>query len=140
MIRDYFGTLSIAQDDTTVASHASDNIVDLGVTGRRLVEPLTYVFRIDTAIVSAGGGTLDIQIVTSAGDDLSTPTIIWDSGVLANDVIVAWTANSVPYVIPVLYNGTLLRYFGALYIIGTNVFTAGKWDMLQVVNAPYPQL
>jgi len=139
MYVDYFGNLSDAQDETTVASHASDNIVDLGVTGRRLVDPLWYVFRIDTAIVSATG-TFDIQIVTSAGTDLSTPTILWDSGVIANATIVAWAINSIPYVIPVVYNGTLLRYFGALYIIGTAVFTAGKWDMLQVVNPPNPAL
>jgi len=140
MYVDYFGNLSDAQDETTVTTHVSDNIVDLGVAGRRLVDPLWYVFRIDTAIVSAGGGTLDIQIVTSAGTNLSTPTILWDSGVVANATIVAWAANSIPYVIPVVYNGTLLRYFGALYIIGTNVFTAGKWDMLQVVNPPNPAL
>lgn len=140
MYIDYNGILSDAQDETTVAAHISDNVVDWGVAGRRFYEPLWYVFRIDTAIVSAGGGTLDIQLVTSAAADLSTPTILWDSGVLANATIVAWAVGAIPYVIPVFYKGTMLRYFGAIYTIGTAVFTAGKWDMLPVINPPAPQL
>lgn len=140
MYVDNFGTLSDAQDETTVTTHVSDNVVDLGVAGRRIIDPLWYVFRIDTAIVSAGGGTLQIQIVTSAAAALTAATVLWDSGTISNATITAWAINTIPYVIPVTYNGTLLRYFGAIYTIGTDVFTAGKWDLLQVINPPWPQL
>ena len=140
MILDYNGILSDAQDETTAAAHVSDNVVDLGVTGRRL-DLFWYVFRIDTAIVSAGGGTLDIQIITDSEVGLATtPVVIWDSGVIANATVVAWAASTVPYVIPVYYNGTWLRYFGAMYTIGTAVFSAGKWDMLPAINVPNPLL
>lgn len=140
MYIDYNGVLSDAQAATTVAAHVSTNVVDWGAAGRRFYEPLWYVFRIDTPIVSAGGGTLDIQLVTSAATGLTSPTVLWDSGVLSNATIVAWAAGAIPFVIPVFYKGTMLRYFGAIYTIGTAVFTAGAWDMLPVVNPPAPQL
>ena len=139
MIIDYEGNLSDAQDETTVADHISDNVVNLQVAGRRIIAPWWYVFRIDTAIVSAAG-TLKIQMVTSAAEALSSPTVLWDSGVLSNATIVAWAINTVPYVIPVYYNGALLQYFGAIYVIASGVFTAGKWDMLRAVNVPNPIL
>lgn len=141
MYIDYFGRLSDAQAETTVTTHISDNVVDLGAAGRRIVDPLYYFFRITTAIVSAGGGTLQIQLVTSAAAGLGTPTVIWDSGVIPNATIVAWTVNSMPYPrIPVVYSGELLRYFGAIYTIGTDVFTAGAWDLDQVVDMPVPAI
>lgn len=139
MYIDYFGDLSVAQDETTQTTHISDNVVDLGAAGRRIVEPRWYFFRITTAIVSAGGGTLQIQIVTSAAAALSAATVIWDSGTIANATIVAWTVNQMPYPrIPVVYSGELLRYFGAIYTIGTAVFTAGAWDLRHVVDMSVP--
>ncbi|MFA4972530.1 MAG: Bbp16 family capsid cement protein [bacterium] len=140
MYIEYNGILSDAQDETTVDSHISDNVVDWGAAGRRFYEPLWYVFRIDTAIVSAGGGTLRIQMVTSAAEALTSNTVLWDSGVIANATIVAWAVGAIPYVIPVVGQGTLLQYFGAIYTIGTDVFTAGAWDMLPVINPPAPIL
>lgn len=140
MILDYNGILSKAQAETTVTDHISDNVIDLGAAGKRIIDPLWYVFRIDAAIVSAGGGTLEIKIVTSAALNLGTPTVLWTSGLLANATIVAWPANSIPYVIPVYHRGTLLRYLGAIYTIGSAVFTAGAWDLLPAINVPHPQL
>ena len=140
MILDYEGNLSDAQAETTQAAHVSTNVLNLQAAGRRIIDPWYYVFRIDTAIVSAGGGTLDIQFVTSAAAALSGATVLWDSGVIANATIVAWAINTVPYVIAVTYNGTLLQYVGVIYTIGTAAFTAGKWDMLRAVNVPQPIL
>ena len=138
MIIDYEGNLSDAQDETTMTTHISDNVIDLQATGRRIVEPWWYVFRIDTAITTGTSATLQIQMVTSAAVGLGTATVLWDSGVIASATVVAWAANAVPYVIYVTYNGALLQYFGAIYTIGTGTFTAGKWDMLRVVNPPNP--
>jgi len=141
MYIDNYGDLSTAQAETTATTHISENVVNLGVAGRRIIDPLWYVFRITTAIVSAGGGTLRIQIVTSAAVGLGTATVLWDSGIVANATIVGatWAINTIPYVIPVTYTGTLLQYFRPIYTIGTDVFTAGAWDLRHVVNAPWPQ-
>ena len=128
--------LSDAQDETTQTTHISDNVIDLGITGRRFDNPLWFVFRIDTAIVSAGGGTLQIQIVTSAAAGLTGSTVLWDSGTIANATIVAWAADATPYTICVHYTGTLLLYLGAIYTIGTDVFTAGKWDLFGTYDQP----
>jgi hypothetical protein len=141
MYLDNFGDLSTAQAETTATTHISDNVVDLGVSGRRIVDPLWYFFRVTTAIVSAGGGTLQIQIVTSAAAALTASTVIWDSGTIPNATIVAWAVNAMPYPrIPVTYADTLLRYFGAIYTIGTDVFTAGAWDLRPAVDVSVPAL
>lgn len=137
MLIDDAMTLSDAQAETTQTTHISTNVIDLGVTGRRWDNPLWYVFRIDTAIVSAGGGTLQIQLVTSDAVGLGTPTILWDSGVQANATIVAWLIDTAPFPsIPLHRSGTLLRYLGAIYTIGTAVFTAGAWDLFATYGQP----
>jgi hypothetical protein len=127
-----------AQAETTVATHNSDNVIDITSTaGRHFLEPMYFVFQIETAIVSAGGGTLDIQLVCSAAAALTSPTVLWSSGVVANATIVAWTANSTVYVVkaPPIPNVSL-RYVGVLYIIGTAVFSAGDWRAFLTPNAP----
>ena len=132
-------TLSDAQAETTVTTHISENVIHLGVTGRRWDTPLWYVFRIDTAIVSAGGGTLKIQLVTSAAVGLGTPTVLWDSGVIANATITGtdWAVDDTPFpAIPLHRSGTLLLYLGAIFTIGTAEFTAGAWDLFATYDQP----
>ncbi len=127
---------SILQEETTQAEHISDHVYDLTHIPRNVINNMFLVFRIGTAIVSAGGGTFNIELVTSAAVGLSTPQVLWSTGVVANATIVAWTADSIQYAIkvpPVM----LLRYMGMHYTIGTAVFTAGTWDAFLTPDAPY---
>ena len=135
MYVDYQNRFSVLQDETTVDDHISDNVIDLVHAPLTVVENPFLVIRIGTAIVSAGGGTLEVKLVTSAAVGLGTPTVLWSSGVLANATIVAWTADSIIYgvrVPPVI----TLQYLGVIYTIGTAVFTAGTWDAFLAPDFP----
>jgi len=135
MYQDYQNRFSVLQDETTVDDHISDNVINLVHAPLTVYENPFLVFRIGTAIVSAGGGTLEIKLVTSAAAGLGTPTVLWSSGVLANATIVAWTADSLIYLVrvpPVI----TLQYLGMIYTIGTAVFTAGTWDAFLTPDIP----
>lgn len=125
-----------AQAETTQATHVSTNVVNLTHIPRNIIDQLYFVFQCEVVPISAGGGTLQIDIVTSAAVGLTTPTVMWSSGILANADIVAWTANSTIFAfkIPVQM---ALQYLGATYTIASAVFTAGSWRAFFTPDAPY---
>ena len=127
---------SILQEETTQAAHISDHVYDLTHIPLNIINGMTLVFRIATAIVSAGGGTLQIDLVTSAAVGLSTPQTLWSTGIVATGTVVGWSANSIVYSVrmPVV---NLLQYMGMIFTIGTAVFTAGTWDAFLTPDAPY---
>ncbi len=125
-----------AQVETTEAAHISANVVDLTHIPRNIINNLYFVFQCEVVPISAGGGTLQIDLVTSAAAGLSTPTVMWSSGILANAAIVAWTANSTIFAFKVPAQFAL-RYLGATYTIVTAVFTAGSWRAFFTPDAPY---
>jgi len=136
MYLDHETIFSALQAETTVDTHISTNVIDLVHVPQVTYDNPYFVFRIGAAIVSAGGGTINIRLVTSAAVGLGTPTILWESGVIANATMVAWTANSLVYMVrvpPV----KLLQYLGVDYVIGTAVFTAGTWDAFLVPDVAH---
>jgi hypothetical protein len=126
---------SLNQAETTVAAHISDNVVDLTHIPRVIIDNAYFVYRIKTAITGTGE-TFQIDLVTSAAAGLTTPQILWSTGILTETIIEAWTANSIVYAFKVPSN-MLLQYLGVIYTIGTAVFTAGAWDAFLTPNAPY---
>jgi len=130
------GNVLTAQDETSTDTYVSDNVIDLTHIPRNVIENLYFVFQIEAAIVSAGGGTLQIDLVTSAAVGLTTPQTLWSTGIIANATIVAWTANSTIYAFKVPAN-MLLRYLGCNYTIATSAFTAGSWRAFFTPDAPY---
>ena len=109
-----------AQVETTQATHISDNVIDLTHVPRNVIENLYFVFQCEVVPISAGGGTLQIDLVTSAAAGLTTPQTLWSTGIVANATIVAWTANSTIYAFKIPAN-MLLRYLGCNYTIATAV-------------------
>jgi len=137
MIIDKQLQFSLLQDETTVATHISDHVLNLIHYPTNVIDNMFLVFRIGTKIVSVGGtSTFDIRLVTSAAVGLGTPTVLWSSGATTNATHCGWAANSIPYVIKVPPT-MLLQYLGMLYIIGTDVFSAGTWDAFLTPDAPY---
>jgi hypothetical protein len=122
---------------TAQTDNVSPNVIDMTHIPRNIIhEGFYFVAECVAVPVSAGGGTMNIQLVTSAAVGLTAPQVVWSSGVIANATIVAYTANSILYAIkvpPVL----LLRYLGVLLTIGTAVWTAGSFRMFLTPNAPY---
>ena len=131
------GVISLTpQAETTVDTHVSTNVVDLSKYPRNVINQLYFVFQCAVVPISAGGGTLQIDLVTSAVAGLTTPTVMWSSGILANATIVAWTANSTIFAFKVPAH-MALRYLGCNYSIATAVLTAGSWRAFFTVDAPY---
>ena len=125
-----------AQDETSADTYVSDNVVDLTHIPRNVIDNLYFVFQCVVVPVSAGGGTFQIDLVTSAAVGLTTPQTLWSTGIVANTTIVAWTAYSTVYVIkvpPVM----LLRYLGCNYTIATSALTAGSWRAFFTPDAPF---
>lgn len=125
-----------AQAETTVATHVSDNVIDLTHIPRNIIENCYFVFQCEVVPISAGNGTLQIDLVTSAAVGLTTPQTLWSTGIITNATIVAWVANTTIYAFKVPAN-MLLRYLGCNYGIATAVFTAGSWRAFFTPDAPY---
>ena len=131
------GVISLtAQAETTVATHVSTNVIDLTHIPRNIIDSLYFVFQCAAVPVSAGGGTLQIDLVTSAAVGLTTPQTLWSSGIIANATIVAWVANTTIFAIKVPPN-MLLRYLGCNYTIASAVLTAGSWRAFFTPDAPF---
>ncbi len=115
-----------AQAETTVDDHTSTNVIDVTHIPRSIYDSMFLVIQIVTVPISGGGGTLQFSLRASAAAALSTPTILWDSGIVPNATIVAYSANSLIYKVklPPLIP---LRYIGINYEIATAVLTAGSW-------------
>jgi hypothetical protein len=126
----------VPQAVTLVTDNISDNVVDLGRNYPRALDNLYFVLQCDAVPVSAGGGTLTVSLVTSAAVGLTTPQTLWSSGLLANATIVAYTADSTLYHIPVPPYA-LLRYLGVIYTITVAVWTAGSFRAFITPDAPH---
>ncbi len=131
-----FQVMGTPQAETTVDTHVSTNVIDLTHIPRTIIENAYFVFRCAVVPISAGGGTLRIDLDVSAAVGLTTPTTLWSSGTLANATIVAWTANTIIYAVKVPAYMPL-QYLGVNYTIATAVLTAGSWEAWLTPNAPY---
>ena len=131
----YFTTYGTPQVLTLVADNVSDKVLD-SVEQSVILDNAELVIQCAAVPVSAGGGTLNIQLVASAAAALTTPTVMWSTGVLTNATIVAYTANSTLYKIRVPQE-IPLRYVGILFTIATAVWTAGSLRAFLTPQAPY---
>jgi hypothetical protein len=134
MITDIQATLSgvttsgvtVGQDLAQAAgAYNSTNIYDLGIN-RDIGEgdDLYIVFTVTQAFTSAGAATVAINCVVSAADTLTTPTSV---GSVAAIALGSLTLGAQFVVRVNLLVGSLgLRYFGAIYTVGTATTTAGK--------------
>ena len=125
-----------AQAETTVATHVSTNVIDLTHIPRNIIDNLYFVFQCVAVPVSAGGGTLQIDLVTSAAAGLTTPQTLWSTGIVANATIVAWTATTIIYAVKI-QPSMLLRYMGVNYGIATAVLSAGSWAAFLTPDVPF---
>lgn len=149
------GVTSTANTDSvaqTAATYTCSNVLDLGVTsgvpssanggGARDIgigdDPaMKLLIRIITAVVSAGGGT--VQFVLNGGIDngsgaIGTTTAMWTSKAytVANCYAGADLANiDVPRVIP---GQALPRFLQLQFIIGTATVTAGTVEAAIVLD------
>lgn len=110
------------------ATAVSTNTYDLGVA--RDVGPgedLYFNTTIDTTFTAGGAGTLQIQVISSAAANLSSPTVLIETPALA---LAQLTAGRAP--ITIRMPRSLLttqpigqRYIGLQYTVATGPMTAG---------------
>jgi len=122
---DYSLQFCDAQDETTVDTHISDNIVDTLVAGDALNE-LYFVARVETACTSGGSATVQVKLVTDAASTMDTgPTVVFSTDAIA---VASLVDKYLFCCVRLPKPSKLARYLGAQIIIGTAVLTAGKID------------
>lgn len=131
MIFDKQLMMSEAQNPTTVAAHASTNVIDLDKAGLDAGNSDIEVFvRVETAVTSAGDATVQFKLETSDAEAFGSGVVtLMDSGALAKTALVA---NYQPFKIKLPYG--CKRYLRMTYTIGTAVLTAGAFDAGLILN------
>lgn len=117
---------SEAQAETTVAAHASTNVVDTKLAGEMLAKPLFLDVSVDTTCTSAGAATVQATLQTSDAEAFGSGNVtLMDSGAVAVATLVKGYK---------LLQGRIpagaLRYLRVVYTIGTAELTAGKFNAI----------
>lgn len=123
MILDKLNLFCDAQEETTVATHASTNDVDLVVAGDAEKE-LYFVVKVNTAFTSGGAATLQVKLITDSDVAFGSAVDVFDSGAIALATLVQGY-NIVTMRLP---KNIIERYMRVQLIIGTAVMTAGAID------------
>lgn len=120
--------LSLAAAQVVTASAATTNTLDK-LTAQDIGEgeDLYMVFNVNTTAAATGGASnVTFQIIESASADLSTPTVIAQTGAIAKGTLVAgyYTALRIPPQV----GSKGARYLGGYFAVDTNNLTSGKFD------------
>jgi len=107
----------------TQATYASTNVLDLEKASPRQIGPGNelYVFWQIIAAVTGTSSTLQVRLVNSAAAGLGSPTVLLDSGAIAEATLIA--GYGITWVVPT--DVLLLRYVGLDYTIGTATTDGG---------------
>ena len=125
MIRDKLNILSDRQAETTVATHASTNVLDFTAAKRGgRGNPVRIRIRVRDAVTSDGSATVQFKIQTCAAEGFGSGVVdLYDSGAIAKASLTAGTIIFDGYI-----PANVLRYLRTAYIIGTAAITAGTFD------------
>jgi hypothetical protein len=126
MIIDSYNEFSDAQAETTVAAHASTNVIDLGAAGDAEVRRLRLHILTQTAVTSDGAATVQFKLETDDNASFSSATTLWDSGAIGKATLVQGYRPTGQAGLP-LPSGCE-RYLRVTYTIATAALTAGKFD------------
>jgi hypothetical protein len=122
MIIDNELMFSDGQAETTVAEHASTNVVDLGAAGDAHIAPFLCIL-VATAAASAGAATVQFKLETDSDSEFGTAETLYDSGALDYADLAAGT-----WVCRTRLPRGLKRYLRVTYTIATAALTAGAFD------------
>ena len=124
MIIDRFNEFSDAQAPTTVATHASTNVVDLKAAGALEGKPYYLHIKTPVAVTSDGSATVAFAVQTDDDEAFGSATTLWTSAAIGKATLVAGYE-----VIRLPINGLALeRYTRVYYTVATGPLTAGKFD------------
>jgi len=116
---------SEAQAETTVAAHASTNVVDTKLAGDMLAKPLFLDISVDTTCTSAGAATLTTILETSDDEAFGTSNTLLSTGAVAVATLVKGYR-----IIQARVPAGVLRYLRVKYTIADAALTAGKFNAI----------
>ena len=122
-IIDRFNRYSLDQAETTVATHASDNVVDLGADGDAIGMERYLHILVKELFTSGGAATVQFQLETDDDSAFGSSKILFQT-----DALVYSTLLNGLRVVRVRVPAGMQRYSRVNIIIGTVVLTAGKFD------------
>jgi hypothetical protein len=120
------GTFSDEQEETTVATHDSTNVIDLGDPGDAVARTMRFHGVVHTAVTSGGAATVQCRLTTSDTEIFTATTVLWASEAIAKASLVAgykFTGKE-----GIRIPSGCLQYLQVEWIIGTAVLTAGKFN------------
>ncbi|MGE4471079.1 MAG: Bbp16 family capsid cement protein [Desulfovibrio sp.] len=127
MIIDSYNVFSDGQEETTVGTHNSTNVVDLGAAGdAEAMRPRLHI-QVPTAVTSSGSATVQFKLLTSATSTFDSPTTLYDSGAIARADLIQGCKVTGPS--GLFLPSGCMRYLKGQIIIGTAALTAGAFDM-----------
>lgn len=129
---------NLMSDQQTLAFAAgaanSTGVVDLGAPGTMqpnggtapadlgLGTEMPFFGIVTEAVTSAGAATVQIQLVNSNNSDLTSGTVLWDSGAIAKATLIAGYRLLLRSIPP----GCTKRYLGLIITVAAATTTAGK--------------
>lgn len=119
------GAIGAVVAATNVIDLGAPGITGLGATASQDVGKggeVPILFQVTETFASAGAATLSVDLLTSAAADMSSPTVVRTTGVIAKALLVAGYEISIAH-LPIGMTG---RYLSAQYTIGTAATSAGK--------------
>ena len=123
MILDRYNEFSNAQAETTVATHASDSVIDLQAKGDAYGKELYLVIQVQTTVTSGGAGTVLFKLETDSDEAFGSATALWTSEVIAKATLVAGYKVAA-FRLP----SGCERSLRVTYTIATAALTAGAFD------------
>lgn len=134
MITDAENTLSASQAVTATAF--STNTIDLSqARDVGAGEEVNIYVNVEQTVTAAGAATLNIQVVTSANANLSTPTIIGQTDAIPKANLPIGSQIIIP--VPRSFINQLgQRYLGLQYTVSTGPLTAGIFSAGVALDAP----
>lgn len=126
------GLLQLSSAQAVTASAVSANVIDLGLARDASAgEPLYIAITVDQTATAAGAATVNFQAISSASANLSSPTILAQTGAIPKADLASGRAPIALLVPRHVLTAQLLgqRYLGLQFTVSTGPLTAGQFTV-----------
>lgn len=119
-------SFDMSEAQAVTVSAASTNVIDMGRSGKRALNPFYAVCQVREAATAAGDATVTIKIETSDKEDFSsdTETVFTTAAMAKASLVKDKTLFKAD-----IGGVTLKRYVRGYYTVATGPLTAGRFDL-----------
>lgn len=126
--------LQVSEAQAVTATAVSEDVVDLSVARDiGAGEDVYFHFTVDETVTAAGAATVDLQVVVSDAEAMTSPVVVACSGSVPKAELVA--GKRYVLCISPMIGSVGKRYLAARYVVGTGPLTAGKFSAVCVKDA-----